>query len=232
MVASLLIALYGTGCIKREQRQQFELESFTAGTIQRSLSLHEGNSSGEPITNVAQIFAMMDLTSAHRGHPYVLQQRFREFGPTAGFTNSIYEKYVILPRGITNRAIKGEMTLMSAQPFQDLDGRAIRMIIWKAGEQDYRSTELREERVQEMFRDINRTIPVPERMPSPPIPPGFARSAPSLLESVELYFRDVAGNLGVGRGSWWILLLLLGIGVVAIVTTLILFSVSRHHHRR
>jgi hypothetical protein len=232
IMITLVVVLFCIGCKQRERQEQNQLEGFTAATIQKFLDFGEERFTEKPLTNVIQVFEMMDLTSAHRSHPYVLQQHFRKFGANAGFNNSIYEKYVLVPSGLVDRAIKGEMIFMSGQPFPDLDGQRVRMVIWKAGKQDYRSTKLREERVQEMFRTLNKKIPLPPPMPSPSPPPDFALSGPSPWKSVNLYFRDIAGGLGIRRGSWWILLLLLGFGVVAVGTTLVFFFVNRRRWRR
>lgn len=215
LIPILLFALCATGCEKRERRRQIELEGLTAATIQKFLTLHEGTSAGEPITNVAQIFAMMDLTSAHRVHPYVLQQRFREFGRNAGFKSSIYDKYVILPHGLTNRAIKGEMILMSAEPFPDLDGHPVRMVIWKAAKQDYRQTELLERRVQEIFSEAN--IPIPRAdVSSPAVPPaGDYKLTYPFTTRVRMYFQSFAELLGLGKMFWFPLMLLCAVVLIA-----------------
>jgi len=223
LIPILWVALYAVGCGKHERSRQYELESLTTATIQKFLDFGEERFTEKPLTNVIQVFEIMDLTSAHRAHPYVLQQRFRKFGANAGFKNSIYEKYVLVPSGLGDRSIKGEMIFISAQPFPDLDGQRVRMVIWKAGKQDYRSSKLREERVQEMFRTLNKKIPEPPPMPPPSPPPDFELSIPPLSKSIELYFRDIAGGLGIGRGSWWILLSLVGFGVVAVGTILFFF---------
>ena len=227
LIGGLLAILCAAGCAKRDRRRQSELESFAAGTLQRFLSLRESSSGIQPITNVAQVFAGMDLTRVHRGHPYVLQEKFREFGASAGFTNSIYEKYVVLAPGLTNHAIKGEMILMSARPFPDLDGRLIRIVIWRAGAEDYRSTEIAEGRIQEIFQEMNRPIPAPVPMPPPDPPPDLALYTSPISQRIELYFRDIAGDIGIGRSSWWILLLLMGLAVVTVGSTLILLMINR-----
>lgn len=210
----LVVILMGVGCARRERERQNELEGFTAARLQQFLALRENHSPVETITNVVQIFEMMDLSQPHRAHPHTLQKRFREFGPNAGFKNSIYEKYVVVRMGITDRGIKGEMIFMSAEPFPDLDGRPIRMVIWRAGAEDYRHKELDEDEVHRIFSTANIPIPRPPAMPAPGPPPGDYELSYPPTTRVRLFFQEFAQILGLEKMLWFPLMLLCAIAVV------------------
>jgi hypothetical protein len=182
------------------------LEQITADAIAKGLTFYENQHPDLPLTNVVQAFSMMELGRPHRTHPYRLQERFLEFGKQSGFKDSIYEKYVAVSVGITNRAIQGVTVFMSAEPFSDLNRDTVRMVIWKAGKRDYRIARLEDQHVQEILKEANLTIPKPTPMPPPPVLSPLEPDPISV--KVEKYFRDVAGNIGIGRGSWWIILLL------------------------
>lgn len=225
---SCLLAVFLAGaCGKRDRQKQFDLEGLTAATLQKFLTLSENRPDHESITNVAQIFAIMDLSNAHRTHPYVLQDKFQAFGPNAGFKNSIYEKYVVFSPGLTNEMLKGPIIVMSSLPFLDLDGHPVRMVVWKAGQKDYRQITIQEDRVQQMFHELGQAIPVALPMPPATPPPDVGNTGSPPQQKVELFFRDIAGDIGIGRGRWWLLILVLGIGVVLVGAISILLFTRR-----
>ena len=93
------------------------------------------------------------------------EERFKKFGEQSGFSNSIFEKYVFLPQGITFRIgpVVVEAVLMSARPFWDGKGGTNRWVIHRSGEIIDRAL-LPEYKVQEMFRQADAEMPQPPSM--------------------------------------------------------------------
>jgi hypothetical protein len=110
--AAILLLLVGCGL----QPMQIEVEDEAAASIFPKVNLYlvDTNTS---ITNIAQIYAEVNLASDHRSHPWRFQKKFQRFGKYAGFKNSFYEKYVFLPRGTTSSIVGGEIVFLNAQPF-------------------------------------------------------------------------------------------------------------------
>lgn len=228
----VLVAVAGTGCVKGKQREQYELENFLAGVLQQYLALTEGPTNGVSITNLAQVFAVSDLSTAHRSHPYVLQERFREFGATAGFTNSIFEKYSVVTTGFMNRAIKKDLILVSTQPFTDLRGVEVRMAIWRAGERDYRSTVVEESSIDEMLQNNRLKLSAYQRMPPANPPPYFVPKPRLSWQAMEIRLREIARDIGIGSAWWFIPLVAIGICLSVALTALffVLRATKKSHH--
>jgi hypothetical protein len=93
------------------------------------------------------------------------EEKFKEFGEHAGFSNSIFEKYVFLPSGVffQIRSKTFEAVLMNAQPFSDGRGATNRWVIHRTGEVINRSL-LPEEKVQGMLRRAGIDAPKPPPM--------------------------------------------------------------------
>jgi hypothetical protein len=226
---SLLLGIFLSAC-GRQTRELDHLEQRAADTIAKFLALHEGKFADARVTNVAQVFALMELSRSHRTHPHTYQTAFRKFGKYSGFTNSFYDKYIclqpVLP--ITNGLIRGELYVISASPYPGLDGQPCRVIIWKAGRQDYRIGRLTESRIHALFHE--RGVPLPPPTPSPPVPvPDDAPEPVSIVVRAELFFKDLAENYGPGRFFWFpMMLICIGVVLAALILTFIWFSRRRH----
>jgi hypothetical protein len=199
----LLVSL-ALGCQKKPT--QADIEWQTASRIASLLKLHETLHPDGRVTNLAQLFAALE-----RPYPYSWHQDFKPFGPQAGFENSIYEKYVFPPPGMTNRFLEGEILLLNAQPFKDPEGQLRRIVISKVGEgmSGFRITWREDEIVQKIFADAGEQIPKAVPMLSPPRPSPTEEVFPSTIWDKTADFFDTAATLlglGADRGrllQWW-----------------------------
>ena len=94
-----------------------------------------------------------------------LEDRFKHFGEQAGFSNSIFEKYVFLPAGVTFPVgpSAAEAILLNAHSIQDKNGERYRWVIYRIGEAvDH--TVLTEDKVQEIITRAGVAIPKPAPM--------------------------------------------------------------------
>lgn len=219
-----------TACGRRQIIESNELEQEAIGSMVLPLALHEAQFPNARVTNVAQVFAMLDLSRSHRSHPYVFQERFRRFDGHAGFTNSIYEKYVVVPPGITNGRVGGELILMNAVPFRDFNHGLSRMVIVRAGKQDYRPEKVTEPDIQEIFRRSAIDIPKPIPMPALTAPPGYGKLNYPLTTRVRMFFENVAYYYGPGR-SFWLPMMLVCLGLPLIIAVVIFVWFSRRSRR-
>jgi len=147
------------GC--KNEKPQYEMEGragFDFGTI---LVIHDSSGNARA-TNLAQVYS-----SLNAGYPYFWHTKFKQFGSRAGFKNSIFEKYVVLPPGITNRWIVGEVFMMNADPYVGPQGKPERGVLSKIDRQ-YTWQALSEDRIQELFRKARIVEPKPIPMPLPP----------------------------------------------------------------
>jgi hypothetical protein len=197
-----------------------ELEIRSASTIQKSLGLYEALNPNSQITNLPQIFAAtMDFDRWHRRHPALLQHEFRRFGDKAGFTNSFYEKYILVPPGFTNRAVHGKAIFMNALPYPDYEGKLIRIVIWRAAAEDYRISWVPEPEIQQVFRTAGVAIPRAGPMPQPPAPPGNPALQRSARLRVVSFIENLAYHYDRGKALWFslvIVVMLLVIGLLFI----------------
>jgi len=168
----------GTGCRRKEK--QFTAEAQTARSIMLLLEWHELEKPGVRATNLAHVFA-----DINKLYPYDWHQRFKRFGKYAGFQNSIFEKYVFLPPGKTNRYVDGEIIAVNAQPYPSPDGPE-RIIISRVGPgpKQYRYYSYKEERIPGIIGDI----PKPQPMPAPPPAPPEIREHAPILDRISGYF--------------------------------------------
>lgn len=226
MALVLCLVFCASAC--RQQETQIDIEHETAVMIRKFLSIYEAQFPSAPVTNIAQAFMVMDLSRPTRMHPYYLQERFRSFGKYAGFQNSIYEKYIVLPSGGRARTRFGEVGFLNAEPFPNAKGQFGRFVASKIGKgyENSRVDWFEESQIQLIFKEASDGIPNVEFMPPPTSLPPMA--ADSIVMRVRKYYRDVAGNLGIGRGSWWIVLsAYVGIAGVILGFLFIWFSKGR-----
>jgi hypothetical protein len=225
-VLAFVIAFCLSGCGRREAIELNELEEQVVGSMILPLTLYEAQFPNSRITNVAQIFAMLDLSRSHRSHPYVFQERFRRFGERAGFTNSIYEKYVVVSAGITNHGFGGELLLMNAVPFRDVDRNLSRMVILRFASQDYRPQKITETDVQDIFQRNQLPIPIPAAMPAVGAPPGFVKSSYPPSTRIRMFFENLAYYYGPGR-FFWLPMMLICVGAVLFAVILLVVWFAR-----
>jgi hypothetical protein len=143
------------GCRQREEQDEAEGQSILG--VMRLPQSHEWEDPGVQVTNLAQLFRV-GATYPHDWH-----RRLLKFGKHAGFTNSVFEKYIFLPPGITNRFVIGEIVLMNAKPYPGSDGLERSVVSKAAGV--YHWGTYREQYIQQLFR---RALPNPSRHPCPP----------------------------------------------------------------
>jgi hypothetical protein len=185
--SAMIILLTMSGCDR--PKRQYELEGHAAKDITKVLSVYD-SLARPPVTNLAQVFASLEID-----YPYFWHERFVPFGKQAGFSNSFFEKYVVLPRGITNRWVHGEIFMMNAKPFGDHQGALERGVFSKVDRQ-YAWQVVPEDEIQAMLRETGISEPTPQPMPSPPPKPKhpFADSEPSILTELS--------NVIVAWGLW------------------------------
>lgn len=222
----VLLSVLVTGCGRSELVALNELEQEAAGSLVLPLALYEAQFPDGRITNVAQVFGVLDLSRSHRSHPFVFQERFRRFDSQAGFTNSIFEKYVVIPAGITNEQTGGELVLMSATPFPDFEKVLTRMVIVRAGKQDYRASKIADSQVQEIFRRSGIAIPKPIRMSAAEAPLGYEKPNYRLATRFRMFFENVAYAYGPGR-FFWLPTMLICIGVPILGATFFVIWFAR-----
>ena len=159
-LSALLVCL--PACSPREE--QYIAEGQTAHKVVSLLQMFQIENPGTRPTNLIQLFG-----GENGRYPHAWHQRFQAYGKDAGFTNSIFEKYLFLPNGITNRLIQGEALVMNAQPFSNAQGRG-RIVISRVGldVNDYRRTWIEENRIQGIFAQLGVEIPTQVSMPLPP----------------------------------------------------------------
>jgi hypothetical protein len=191
---TLMVAVLMCGCQKKQE--QYEAEAQTTFEIIRLLDLHASDPNQTHPTNLFQL-----LELHQQGYPHVWHRRFAAFGKHAGFTNSIFEKYVFFPSGITNQWIEGELVLMN-KPYPGSDGRLQRNLISKTGNR-YAYQVHREESVQALFKEAGIVEPKSIAMPQPPFAPEEERQAFSIRTS--RFFVWMAESLGMDSSRWLLL---------------------------
>ena len=88
------------------------------------------------------------------------EEQFTGFSDQAGFANSIFEKYVLLPSGINLPlgTVLTEMVLMNAKPFLDEEMTTNRWVIHRIENHFYQSL-LREDKLQTILREAGMKVP-------------------------------------------------------------------------
>jgi len=182
------------------------------------LQLYEIDHPGDRVTNLAQLF-----TERGGGYPHSWDRRLRAFGNHAGFTNSIFVKYIFPLHGLTNRVAEGEVLLLNAQPFPDPDGPG-RMVISRVGTglNDYRRVWLPERRIQQIFAEAG--MEIPKALPLPPPPPAPLEEEYRVPISSRIWslFHALSDALGLGpNGARILRLITCGALLVLIIFTVL-----------
>lgn len=194
-----LVTAFTTSC--RRGSDRYAVEARTAHDIITLLKAFELRQPEQRPTNLLQIF-----TELKRDYPHDWHKRFRGFG-APGFTNSIFEKYVFLPAGITNTQLHGEILLLNAGPFSD--GRAFgRIVIAKSGPVEYRRIWMVESQVQSVLKQL--PVPLPSNQTFPVASVYKAHSHQSLFGRLSSGFFDFAAANGISPNTaaplWRVLL--------------------------
>lgn len=182
------------GCSPAEK--QHTVEAQTIFGVIRLLPIYEHSYPAVPITNLAQM-----ITGLERDYPYGWHQGLMRFGKYAGFTNSIYEKYIFFPPGVTNPKFEGELLLMNARPYPSANGKMGRTVVSKAAGIYHRNV-LREERIQQVFKEAGIVEPKAVTMPPPPVP--LKEEPIPISIKVSRFFMKAADFLGISQH--WLLL--------------------------
>jgi hypothetical protein len=215
---SLFFTLGIWGC--RERPDQIEVEQVLGNRIVSLFKELESTTPGTIATNLADLHA-----SLGRPYPHAWHDQLNQFGNMAGFSNSIYEKYVFFPRGLSVGQVEGELLLMSARPFPNRKKALGRIVITKPGRSDlrYLVSWVEEQRLQQLLSNagINTPKPVLKSRP-PPAPAPAEEFRPSQWSKTAKYFYAVAGlsGLGVERGGllqWWTFALVASLPALGVV---------------
>jgi len=201
-ISALITSLLLTGCERRHREEREATEYRAAHLVFKCLQIHESQFPDRSRTNLAEIFKEVGV-----GYPYGLEGIFLEYGREAGFSNSFYEKYVFAPPGLSNRALRAEILLLNSEPFADSQGRLSRITVLRRGPgvTNWALDQLSEEQIQKCFSEAGLSIPKPLIMPPPP--PGSvsteAKPSYSSRDRIQILFRNLAEDLGLGRHHWW-----------------------------
>ena len=206
-----------SGCEKQEKQNTAEAQT-VLGTM-RILKDYDLAHPGVRVTNLSQLFPVGDQIYPHHWH-----RRFAAFGKSAGFTNSIYEKYVFFRPGVTSRWMEGDVVFMNTSPYPGPDGLKRSMVSKGAGVYHWKT--LSEDQVQRLLKESGITEPRPAVFPPPPPEPPpadatFRKTAEKDLEQAMAEYErryptpvwrrprwQVAGALVLGVAGlilWWYL---------------------------
>jgi hypothetical protein len=159
ILAGLVIVL----CACERRDNQFEAEARFAFGVMRSLDEFARTNPGVSVTSLVQ------LVPTPENYPHNWHDRFKRFGGHAGFTTSIYEKYVFFPAGLTNRWLDGELVAINAQAFPAPRGGMQRTMILR-GDERHRYRPVPEAVVQRVLRELGVSEPTAPPRPPPSAP--------------------------------------------------------------
>ena len=145
-----------------ERAAQSNVEARYAQKLCSAIGLARAVNQGIMPTNIIQVQPSLTMEGWA-----MWENVFRQFGDEAGFSNSIFEKYVFLPPGL--KVPVGRVSVdgisMNAKIFLDDQGRAYRWIIYHYGD-EIDCGPFAEEKVQEMLLQAGIKVPKPPPMVS------------------------------------------------------------------
>jgi hypothetical protein len=162
LVAGILVPIFSFQTATGAEETLLSLENRLANKMRLAVEISWETNQRRMPTNMVEIVPSLTMEAWA-----MMEEKFRRFEGQAGFSNSILEKYVILPPDVTFRygPTLAEAVLMNAQPFQDSNGRTNRWVIHKIGEEIGQCL-LSELKVQEMMNQAGAHIPTPQPMVS------------------------------------------------------------------
>ena len=189
----LFLVALAFGC--REKNEQILVEHDTASFIAKVIGFYERRFPNAPVTNLQVVFQAT-------GTPYPVRfdQQLRGFGRFAGFTNSLFEKYILAPAPFTNVSVTGKVVLLNAEPFPERSGKPGRIIVSKSDAVDtgWIVQWFPEEQVQQILRVSGEDVPKPVPVNEPVVLPKVQK--PRLFARIENYFIGVSRAWGLGTG--------------------------------
>lgn len=198
------------------------LESQAASYMNKGLRAFANEVPGVKVTNTLQLFHYATTNSGIWGYPHWLEWKFRQFGKEAGFTNSLFEKYVVSPPGI--KLHLGELVMLSAHAYQGIDGKPSREVICYNGEH-YINYTYSEQEIQDAFKIAGLVIPKASPLPPPPPAPAFSEYRSPL--TVKGVFERIAEGVGLEHYHWLTVLGTLIIVIVMIAFVILFLRFSR-----
>jgi hypothetical protein len=227
LITMLAILVLAPAC---NQPDQVTVESSIAIQLMPMLKKRDHLSMGR-LTNFAQLFI------EHRPggfYPYAWDRELRSFGKRAGFENSFYEKYIVLPPRLTNLGFPGEPILLTTKPFKDREGQLSRILIVKIGldHQQYGYYPLRETNVLDAFARANVAIAKAERFPAPPPPPPEEKMDWPIQYKMSDFFVQVTRRLGMDTSRAPFVQAAALIGLPILLLCFVLWSWNRHRKAR
>lgn len=215
---AILLLVASSGCGRREAEERDLLESRAASRMLKFIQLHAAQFPDRPRTNLAQIGEEIGAE-----YPHDLHNAFKARSGLIGFTNSFYEKYVFAPSGIRDKEVDAEIVALTAQPVRDAQGQLVRILIERKidNETNWGVRWVVEPKVQQYFTDAGAIIPPPVLVHAPAsLRAVQAKPNCSFTDKVEMVFRNLAEDLGLGRNHWLtvlatvVILFLLGLAIV------------------
>jgi hypothetical protein len=225
----MTVLLSVTGCSRSQKFDQTYYEYFFASTMAQSLELASRMAGKDLVltnllvlTNYVRIEVLADI-----------ENKFLQYGDEAGFTNSLLDRYVLLPQGVKGPPPDdGDILLVGAKPLRKESGKMERIFVAKYTKlaNSFGADWIEEESFQQSLRTagIRQSELSPPPMPSMRHlydPKGEILATQRLLsrkleESVEEYERE--HSIPFWRRLYWqvagllvaVALILLGHGIV------------------
>jgi hypothetical protein len=205
-----------------------DVEHKAAQRLHTFFWLHEATFTNAPRRSLSDMVRELGAE-----YPADLHEKFRMFGRDAGFTNSLYERYFFVPPGISNEVIKGELVLLNASPYLNERSELVRMAIIRRvpGYEGWSYGEFPEALLQRLFHEAGVALPKARQANAAPTAINKTNGQQSISRAIQIHFRNMARYLGMGTGSWWLLLLAGTAILVSLVATAFFFVFVRQSDR-
>ena len=238
LVIFMIAVAMTTGCGPNNDEKRARVERLAASEIRKRIMLHENDFPNEPFTNINQLLAY--TTNSHWPYPIGIERKLAELDRQRP-GDSFFERYVLAPPGVTNYAFRGQLLLLSNHPFRGWNGTLGRMTISRTSQAGlvYPTMWLEETDVHRLFDDAG--IPIPTATPIAPEAVRLARqlmldlqdlqntptdlqpySERNFAETIQVLFKRLAENLGVGRGNWFTVMFVTILALAVIATAIFL----------
>ena len=159
-------------------------------------------------------------------YPVDLHERFRRYGRDAGFTNSIFERYVFVGTQVTNKEFQGQLAFLSTRPYVSESGQPLRIAIVRRGSgyEGWIANEFLEQTVEESLNSAGIEMPKPVALTSGPSRREGAYRPP-VGHRIRRFFENVAYYHGPGRFFWLpTMLICVGVPILGVILVAVWFT--------